>query len=135
MFPLPALVMSQMMMLTLTSIVFSPLSLVLLLLVGYFLFVLRTRECKVSTTAHPAPPGPRGLPLLGNLLQLTKKPHRKLAEYRKQYGDVYQIMMGSRPAVILNGFDTVRRACVKQADDFAGELRSEAEFGPVVEKL
>ena len=127
--------MSQMMMLTLTSIVFSPLSLVLLLLVGYFLFVLRTRECKVSTTAHPAPPGPRGLPLLGNLLQLTKKPHRKLAEYRKQYGDVYQIMMGSRPAVILNGFDTVRRACVKQADDFAGELRSETEFGPVVEKL
>ena len=109
-------------MLTLASFLSSPLTPFLLLLVGYLLFVLRTRGRKpTTTTAHPTPPGPWGVPLLGNLLQLTKKPHRKLAEYRKQYGDVYQIRMGSRPAVILNGFDTVRRACVKQADDFAGD--------------
>jgi len=65
-------------------------------------------------------PGPWGLPVLGNLLQLGRKPHKTLTEYRHKYGDVYQITMGSRPTVVLCGVDTIRQALVKQAEDFAG---------------
>ncbi|XP_059158140.1 cytochrome P450 1A1-like [Physella acuta] len=65
-------------------------------------------------------PGPRGVPVLGNLLQLGKKPHKTLTAFRYKYGDVYQITMGSRPTVVLNGIQTIRQALVKQAEDFAG---------------
>ncbi|CAL1534717.1 unnamed protein product [Lymnaea stagnalis] len=65
-------------------------------------------------------PGPRGIPILGNLLQLGKKPHLTLTDFRNKYGDVYQITMGSRPTVVINGVKAIRQALVKQAEDFAG---------------
>lgn len=93
----------------------------LIILLGCLFTVFKFGTRTVSTReARPSPPGPWGLPVLGNLLQLGRKPHRKLTEYRKRYGDVYRIVMGSRPTVVLNGFDTIWRACVKQAEDFAG---------------
>ena len=66
------------------------------------------------------PPGPWGWPLIGNLPQLGRKPHKSLTELRRVYGDVYQIRMGSQPTIVLNGIDTVRRALFKQSEDFAG---------------
>ncbi|XP_072039164.1 cytochrome P450 1A1-like [Amphiura filiformis] len=65
-------------------------------------------------------PGPRGLPLLGNILDLGEAPHVDLAQLAQKYGNVYQIRIGSRPIVVLNGVDTIRQALVRQSIDFAG---------------
>ena len=65
-------------------------------------------------------PGPRGLPFLGNILDLGEAPHVNLAQLAQKYGDVYQIRIGSRPIVVLNGVDIIRQALVRQSIDFAG---------------
>ncbi|NXA53229.1 CP1A4 protein, partial [Nothocercus julius] len=67
-----------------------------------------------------SPPGPRGLPILGNALQLRKDPHVVLAKLGQQYGDVMEIRIGMRPVLVLNGLDTIKQALVKQAEDFMG---------------
>ncbi len=66
------------------------------------------------------PPGPAAWPVLGYLPHLGRRPHRKLTALREQYGDVFQIQMGSWPTVILNGIDTVKQAMCKQSEEFAG---------------
>ncbi|WAR28721.1 CP1A1-like protein [Mya arenaria] len=73
-----------------------------------------------SKNSSCSAPGPTGVPILGNLLQLGRKPHLTLTSFRQKYGDVYQITMGSYPTVVLNGLRAVKHALVKQAEDFAG---------------
>ncbi|CAH1780062.1 unnamed protein product [Owenia fusiformis] len=66
------------------------------------------------------PPGPWGLPVLGNLLQLGSSPHKSLTKMWTKYGNVFKIQMGSRPTVVLNGLETIRQALVRQYEDFSG---------------
>ena len=73
-----------------------------------------------SPSAPLTPPGPWGLPVIGHLLHLGRRPHYTLTELRATYGDVYIIKMGSWPTVVLNGIDTVRDALVRKTDDFSG---------------
>lgn len=65
-------------------------------------------------------PGPKPLPIIGNLLELGKRPYLSLTSMSKRYGDVFQIQIGMRPVVVLSGNETVRQALIKQGDEFAG---------------
>jgi cytochrome P450 len=67
-------------------------------------------------------PGPRGLPLLGNLLFMSqyKYQHQALSALAKEYGDVVQLHIGPRPVVALSGLETIKQALVKQSVEFAG---------------
>ncbi|TNN28321.1 Cytochrome P450 1B1 [Liparis tanakae] len=67
----------------------------------------------------PGPPGPRAWPLVGNAPQLGNAPHLYFARMAKRYGDVFQIKLGSRTVVVLNG-DAIKQALVKQGPEFAG---------------
>lgn len=64
------------------------------------------------------PPGPRGLPIVGNLLQLGKNPHLTMTELSRHYGSVYKLMFGSRMVVVLNGVDAIKQALLRQPLDF-----------------
>ncbi|XP_077997840.1 cytochrome P450 2F3-like [Glandiceps talaboti] len=67
------------------------------------------------------PPGPRGLPLLGNLFALANAtPFRTLHDMAVKYGDVFTIRLGRQLVVVLNSYDAIREAMVKKADDFTG---------------
>ena len=65
-------------------------------------------------------PGPRGLPFIGYLPFMGKYPHKTFIELAKKYGDVFQLRLGSRPVVVINGLESLRQAALKQQNDFAG---------------
>ena len=65
------------------------------------------------------PPGPLAWPVIGNAAQLGKAPHLYFARMAKKYGNVFQIKLGCRTVVVLNG-DSIKQALVKQGPDFAG---------------
>ncbi|NWW76248.1 CP1A4 protein, partial [Climacteris rufus] len=67
-----------------------------------------------------SPPGPRGYPILGNVLELRKDTHLALSRLSREYGDVLQVRIGSRPVLVLSGLETIRQALVKQGEDFMG---------------
>ncbi|XP_024066087.1 cytochrome P450 1A5-like [Terrapene carolina triunguis] len=64
--------------------------------------------------------GPRGYPLIGNVLELGSNPHLTLTQMSQKYGDVMQIQIGTRPVLVLSGLDTIKQALVKQGEDFMG---------------
>ncbi|KAM9223939.1 cytochrome P450 1A5-like [Leptosomus discolor] len=67
-----------------------------------------------------SPPGPRGFPILGNVLELRKDTHLALTRLSQKYGDVMEVRIGTRPVVVLSGLDTIKQALVKQGEDFMG---------------
>uniref|UniRef100_A0A8C3J165 Cytochrome P450 1A n=1 Tax=Calidris pygmaea TaxID=425635 RepID=A0A8C3J165_9CHAR len=67
-----------------------------------------------------SPPGPRGYPILGNVLELRKDPHLALTRLSQKYGDIMEIRIGTRPVLVLSGLETIRQALVKQGEDFMG---------------
>ncbi|KAM3862990.1 cytochrome P450 1B1 [Diretmus argenteus] len=64
-------------------------------------------------------PGPTAWPVIGNAAQLGKAPHVYLMRMAKKYGNVFQIKLGCRTVVVLNG-DCIREALIKHGPDFAG---------------
>ena len=84
------------------------------------------------------PPGPWGLPILGNLPQLGSTPHIRLTELGKVYGDVFSVRLGSREAVVLNSGEVVRQALLQNSKRFsdrppmsASEIRDVRKFSIV----
>ncbi|GAA6232303.1 cytochrome P450 1B1 isoform X1 [Lates japonicus] len=67
----------------------------------------------------PSPPGPLAWPVIGNAAQLGSAPHLYFARMAKKYGNVFQIKLGCRTVVVLNG-DSIRQALIKQGPEFAG---------------
>ncbi|XP_074535189.1 cytochrome P450 2G1-like [Halichoeres trimaculatus] len=86
-----------------------------LLVVLVLLLLLKSRR-NVSL-----PPGPSGLPLIGNLLQLDRNaPYKTMKKLAESYGSVITLYLGPQRVVVLVGFETVKEALVDQADDFTG---------------
>lgn len=65
------------------------------------------------------PPGPLAWPLIGNAAQMGNAPHLYFTRLAQKYGEVFQIQLGSRSVVVLNG-SSIKQALVKQGLDFAG---------------
>lgn len=54
---------------------------------------------------RPYPPGPRPLPLIGNLLDLRKlrnRPEQALRKWTAEYGDLTMLWLGNNPMLIVN---------------------------------
>ncbi|XP_005927084.1 cytochrome P450 1B1 [Haplochromis burtoni] len=69
--------------------------------------------------SHSWPPGPLAWPVIGNAPQLGNAPHLYFTRMVKKYGDVFQIKLGSRTVVVLNG-GSIKQALVKQGSHFSG---------------
>lgn len=64
------------------------------------------------------PPEPPALPFVNMLPFLGKHLHLELHQLGKKYGNIFQLRVGSKTLVVLNGLEVVKEALVKQQDTF-----------------
>jgi cytochrome P450 len=64
------------------------------------------------------PPGPKGLPFLGNLLDFGRDVLRYYGEWAQQYGDIVTLRLGTWPAVLLSHSDYAEYVLVKNHRNF-----------------
>ena len=64
-------------------------------------------------------PGPPGLPLLGNLLELRfEKFHRQLEQWADEYGAIYRLRIGPRRVLVISDADAIKRMHRERPDLF-----------------
>ncbi|MEE6509283.1 hypothetical protein FKM82_025243, partial [Ascaphus truei] len=95
------------------------------------LYILKVLNSWTKSTDNNFPPGPRCLPLIGNLHIIDlKKPHQTLMKLSKIYGSVFSIQMGMKKMVVLAGYETVKDALVNHAEEFGERART-----PIFQKM
>ncbi|NWS72491.1 CP1B1 protein, partial [Crotophaga sulcirostris] len=97
--------------------------LLLLLTLGAVLLLARTRRrsgTKRGFSGKRSPPGPFAWPLVGNALQVGRLPHLAFERLARRYGAIFQLRLGCRRVVVLNGEVVIRRALVGLGAHFAG---------------
>ncbi|TYH74806.1 hypothetical protein ES332_D05G428200v1 [Gossypium tomentosum] len=57
---------------------------------------------KFTKINPPLPPGPLGLPIIGNLPFIKPELHRYLSDLSRIYGPVFKLRMGSVLAIVIN---------------------------------
>ncbi|KAK7108790.1 cytochrome P450 2U1-like [Littorina saxatilis] len=87
------------------------------ILVAFIVFLACHWYCDYRSSNLP--PGPPSLPLIGHLPLLDQDPRAQFVTWRRQYGDVFSLYLGSRLVVVLNGYDVIKDALVKHADIFS----------------
>ncbi|KAK6918471.1 Cytochrome P450 [Dillenia turbinata] len=65
------------------------------------------------------PPGPRGLPIIGNMLQLGTLPHRAFADLSQTYGPVMSLKLGTLRTIVFSSSDVAEEVLKKHDKNFA----------------
>ncbi|XP_064420691.1 cytochrome P450 2D15-like [Latimeria chalumnae] len=66
------------------------------------------------------PPGPWELPFVGSMFHVNlRSPHLSISKLRQTFGDVYSLQYAWRNVVVLNGYEVIKEALVKNAEAFA----------------
>lgn len=65
------------------------------------------------------PPGPRGLPVVGNLLQMGARPHRAMTLMHEKYGHVVYLRLGCVPTVVVDSPALIAEVTKEQDNVFS----------------
>ncbi|XP_013910026.1 PREDICTED: cytochrome P450 1A5-like [Thamnophis sirtalis] len=84
------------------------------------LFLVLQTFRKQAPQGHQRIPGPRGYPLIGNMLDVGTNVHLSLSQMSKIYGDVMMIHIGTTPILVLSGLETIKEALVRHGEAFKG---------------
>lgn len=69
------------------------------------------------------PPGPRPLPIIGNLHMLGRLPHRALHDLSKKYGPIMSLRLGTVQAVVVSSPEVARLVLKTHANVFSGRAK------------
>lgn len=94
-------------------------SLVAIITICVVYLLMRLMRTKIPEGLQKLP-GPKPLPIIGNVLEVGSNPHLSLTAMSKCYGPVFQVQIGMRPVVVLSRNDVIRQALLKQGDEFSG---------------
>ncbi|DAA22257.1 vitamin D 25-hydroxylase isoform 3 [Bos taurus] len=86
------------------------------------LFALGVRQLLKQRRPSGFPPGPSGLPFIGNIYSLAASaelPHVYMKKQSQVYGEIFSLDLGGISAVVLNGYDVVKECLVHQSEIFA----------------
>ncbi|KAI7727055.1 hypothetical protein M8C21_007887, partial [Ambrosia artemisiifolia] len=72
------------------------------------------------------PPGPTGLPIIGNLLDLGPKPHESLAKLSKKHGPLMTIRLGSTTTVVASTPEAAREILQHNDEACSGRVVPDA---------
>ncbi|XP_057417029.1 cytochrome P450 CYP736A12-like [Lotus japonicus] len=84
-------------------------SIPLLLLFTFTTLILSATLFRRRKHGRRRPPGPRGLPVIGNLHRLGKLPHRTLQALAKLYGPIMSLQLGQVPTVIVSSSEAAEQ--------------------------
>ncbi len=74
---------------------------------------------RIESLSHV--PGPRGLPLLGNILQLDlSRCHLQLTSWAERFGSVYKFYILGKPFIFVSNYEPIYETVVKRGDVTAG---------------
>ncbi|KAI3411572.1 uncharacterized protein J3R85_017813 [Psidium guajava] len=95
--------------------------LLLLCLLWWSISLLRRPSSRNSgCSSNQLPPGPRPLPIIGNILELSDKPHQALAELSKLYGPVMMIKLGAITTIVISSPEAAKEALQKNDQVLCG---------------
>ncbi|KAJ8762336.1 hypothetical protein K2173_007494 [Erythroxylum novogranatense] len=92
----------------------------------YFIKRIAFDQNQAHTKLRPVPVVP-GLPVIGNLLQLTeRKPHKTFTRWAETYGPIYSIRTGAPTVIVLNSIDVAKEAMVDRFSSISTRKLSKA---------
>ncbi|CAI9109293.1 OLC1v1009095C1 [Oldenlandia corymbosa var. corymbosa] len=74
------------------------------------------------------PPGPKGLPILGNLHQLGKNPHQDLCKLAKKHGPIMHMKFGTVPAIVVSSPEAAEKFLKTYDQVFASRPHHEGSW-------
>ncbi|XP_040204240.1 cytochrome P450 2K6-like isoform X1 [Rana temporaria] len=93
---------------------------VILLSVVVILFLANVYSNQKRHKHKDLPPGPKPLPIIGNLHMIDmKQPYKTFMELSKKYGTVLTIHFGMARVIVLCGYDTVKDALLNHGEEFS----------------
>jgi len=93
-----------------------------IVLISYCLYLDRKRT-------QGLPPGPRLLPIIGNLhLAPSKNPWDKYKQLFKQYGPIYRVIYGQQTLIMLGDNETVHNLFDKRSSIYSSRPRLPMAF-------
>ena len=99
------------------STILLPLVLCLTLLVLLLFFIRNLRTFKNP----PLPPGPKGLPIIGNLHQFDSSIlYLQLWQLSKKYGPIFSLQLGLRPAIVVSSPKLAKEVLKNHDLEFSG---------------
>ncbi|KAK2753939.1 hypothetical protein FQN54_007298 [Arachnomyces sp. PD_36] len=105
------------------DVLLSPSALLKIFIYSFILYLI-INEYYRYVARIPRIIGPPGLPLIGNLAQIRVNAAEQYRKWSKEYGPIYQIMLGNIPVIVVNSAASARAIFIQNAQ----ALSSRPEF-------
>ncbi|KAJ9550003.1 hypothetical protein OSB04_022546 [Centaurea solstitialis] len=96
------------------------------LLLSSFLFILFLLHALDLHRRRRLPPGPAGLPIIGNLLDVGPKPHETLAKLSEKYGPLMTIRLGTITTVVASTPEAAKEILQRNDEACSGRVVPDA---------